>query len=85
MNQFARFSMISVSLIRDESYRALRLMAVKCILSIFGVHDEADHNDIVLRAHIADALFLIIPKVLATLCDVATGDETQGEPLIKVN
>lgn len=84
MNKLAQFLMISIALIKDESYRALRLKAVQCIQSIFWVHDDADHGDIVLRAHIADVLFLIIPKVLGTMCDIATGDETQGDALIKV-
>lgn len=76
--------MIATTSVKTESYKLLRLSAIKCILSIFWVHDEADHTDIVLRARIADALFLIIPKVLSTLCDVAIGDETQGETIIQV-
>lgn len=84
VNNIARCLMIATTSVKTESYKLLRLSAIKCILSIFWVHDEADHTDIVLRARIADALFLIIPKVLSTLCDVAIGDETQGETIIQV-
>lgn len=85
VNKMAQCLMIATLSVKNESYRMLRLVAIKCILSIFWVHDEADHTDIVLRARIADVLFLVIPKVLSTLCDVAIGDETQGETIIKVN
>lgn len=84
MNKIAQCLMIATTSVKIESYKLLRLSAIKCILSIFWVHDEADFTDIVLRARVADVLFVIIPKVLSTLSAVAIGDETQGETIVKV-
>lgn len=84
MNKIAQCLIIATTLVRTESYRALRLAAVQCIMSLFWVNDDADLDDIVLRAHVADTTFLLIPKVLKTLVDVASGDIKQGEALIKV-
>lgn len=49
------------------------------------VHDSADASDIVLRDQIANLVFILLPKVLATLRDVATGDEKQGHVIISVS
>lgn len=54
------------------------------MMSIFQVNDDADESDIVLRYHIADTVFLLIPKIIKTLCNTATMNETHGELLITV-
>lgn len=61
-----------------------RIAAIKCILSVEQVHDDADESDIVFRHQIANVVFLVLPKVISTLINVATGDETLGEALIAV-
>lgn len=61
------------------------MAAVKCVMSLEYVHDEADTDDIVLRNQIADVVFILLPKVVSTLIQVATGDETQGYALIAVS
>lgn len=55
------------------------------MMSIFQVNDDADESDIVLRHHIADNVFLLIPKIIKTLCNIATMNETHGELLIIVS
>lgn len=66
-------------------YLSLRRIAgIECTLSVFQLHDEADHNDIVLRKQVADLVFILLPKIFSTLKNVATGDETLGETLIVV-
>lgn len=62
-----------------------RIAAIKCMMSIFQVNDDADESDIVLRHHIADNVFLLIPKIIKTLCNIATMNETHGELLIIVS
>lgn len=61
------------------------MASIKCIMSLKYVHDEADPDDIVLRNQVADVVFILLPKVLSTLIQVATGDETQGHALIAVS
>lgn len=61
------------------------MAAIKCIMSLEYVHDEADPDDIVLRQQIADVVFILLPKIVSTLIQVATGDDTQGHALIAVS
>lgn len=61
------------------------MAAIKCVMSLKYVHEEADVGDIVLRNQIADVVFILLPKVVSTLFQVATGDETQGYVLIAVS
>lgn len=62
-----------------------RMASIKCIMSLMCVHDEADFEDIVLRNQIADVVFILLPKLVTTLIQIATGDETQGHALIAVS
>lgn len=61
------------------------MAAIRCVMSLEYVHDEADADDIVLRNQIADVVFILLPKLVSTLIQVATGDETQGHALIAVS
>lgn len=54
-------------------------------MSIMQVHDEADFTDVVLRDHVANAVFLFLPKIISTLLDVAKGDSKQGTIIISVS
>lgn len=54
-------------------------------MSIMQVHDEADFADVVLRDHVANAVFLFLPKIISTLLDVAKGDSKQGTIIISVS
>lgn len=76
---------ISQFIIANETYRPLRMAGIECTLSVQQLHDAADKNDIVLRRQIADIVFILLPKILSTLTNVATGDEILGEPLIMVS
>lgn len=49
------------------------------------MHDDAAVEDIVLRNQIADVVFILLPKVVSTLVQVATGDDTQGHAVIAVS
>lgn len=60
------------------------MAAIKCVMSLEHVHDAADFEDVVLRNQIADVVFILLPKIVSTLIQVATGDETQGHALIAV-
>lgn len=61
------------------------MAAIKCIMSVEYVHEEADPDDIVLRTQIADVVFILLPKLASTLIQVATGDDTQGHALVTVS
>lgn len=62
-----------------------RIAAIKCIMSLEYVHDAVEPDDIVLRHQVADEVFVLLPKVVFTLTQVATGDDTQGHALIAVS
>lgn len=61
------------------------MKAIECIQSVLQIHDNADTSDIVLRHQIADIVFILLPKIVATLKNIATGDEKQGHALISVS
>lgn len=50
-------------------------------MSVFQVHDEANENDIEQRSHIANVIFILIPKIVRTLTNIATGDKTISDSL----
>lgn len=54
------------------------------MMAVFQVHNECNID--ILRQHqqIADCTFLLIPKIISTLTNVATGDSIIGETLIAV-
>lgn len=62
-----------------------RIAAINCILSTEQIHDDADFSDIVFRDQVAEIVFLMLPKVVATLKTVALGDDKQGQALIVVS
>lgn len=66
-------------------YSFIRIAAINCILSTKQIHDAADLADIVIRDQVADIVFLMLPKVVATLKNVALGDEKQGQAIIVVS
>lgn len=53
-------------------------------MAVEYVHDGADMTDVVLRDQIAGLLFILLPKLVLTLKNVALGDEKQGHTLIAV-
>lgn len=61
-----------------------RIAAVKCMMAVFQVHNECNVDIIRQRQQIADCTFLLIPKIISTLTNVATGDSIIGEALITV-
>lgn len=50
----------------------------------FRVNDTADFSDICFRKDVADVMFVMLPKVVATLQKVIHGEETQGHIIISV-
>lgn len=60
------------------------IAGIEAILSIHQLHSEADENDIVLRQQIANLMFILSPKLIRAISDIATGEETLGEILIAV-
>ncbi|XP_050100341.1 TELO2-interacting protein 1 homolog [Anopheles aquasalis] len=69
---------VCVSIIDTERYRKLRFQAVDAILSLLQIHDDFDFHDTVLRCQVAELLFIVLPKLLATFVTIINGDEKQG-------
>ncbi|XP_049533532.1 TELO2-interacting protein 1 homolog [Anopheles darlingi] len=69
---------VCVCIIDTERYRKLRFQAVDAILSLLQIHDDFDFNDTVLRCQVAELLFIVLPKLLATFVSIINGDEKQG-------
>lgn len=53
-------------------------------MTTFQVSDRADFSDICLRNDVADVMFVMLPKVVATLQKVIHGEDTQGHLIISV-
>lgn len=53
-------------------------------MSVFFVYDSAESMDVVLRDHVSNHLFVMLPKVVVTLHKIALGDQKQGQDLITV-
>lgn len=53
-------------------------------MSVFQVHDDADEDNVVQRKCVANVVFLLIPKIIATITNIALDGNTIGEPLIVV-
>lgn len=54
------------------------------MMSIFQVHNESDDSNFVQRKHVAGITFLILPKIMSTLANVATSGNVVGDNLIAV-
>lgn len=54
-------------------------------MSVFQVHDAADEGNTKQRQYVADVVFLLIPKIIMTLTNVAVGSNTLSETLKMVN
>lgn len=65
-------------------YLPYRISAIRCLMATFYVHDGADSSDIVLRDQVSNLMFIMLPKVVATLQKIVHGAETQGQLLIAV-
>ncbi|XP_035777881.1 TELO2-interacting protein 1 homolog [Anopheles albimanus] len=74
----SRAIFVCVSIIDTERYRKLRFQAVDAILSLLQIHDDFDFHDKVLRCQVAELLFIVLPKLLATFVTIINGDEKQG-------
>lgn len=57
---------------------------MECLMSVFQVNDTVDFSDICFRKDVADIMFLMLPKVVATLQKVIHGEDTQGHIIISV-
>ncbi|XP_052866264.1 TELO2-interacting protein 1 homolog [Anopheles cruzii] len=77
-NLIAQAIFVCVSIVNTERWRVLRIQAVDAILSLLQVHDYFDSNDIVLRCQVAELLFVVLPKLMATFLIVVKGDDKQG-------
>lgn len=73
-----------VLIVDQETFRTLRVAAIECLMAVFFVHDRADVTDSVLREHVANHMFVMLPKVVATLHNVMLGDDKQGQAVIMV-
>lgn len=79
--QFNSYETLSFNMVL---YFLNRIAAIRCIMSVEQVHDEADESDIVVRRQIGDIVFVVLPKIVNTLTNIATSEETLGETLIAV-
>lgn len=61
-----------------------RIAAVECIMSIFQVHSENDDGNTEQRKLVSNITFLLIPKLMSTLTNVATSNGIIGDNLIAV-
>lgn len=61
-----------------------RLTAIEYLMTTFQVNDSVDFSDICFRKDVADVMFVMLPKVVATLLKVIHGEETQGNLIISV-
>ena len=66
----------------QEKYRKLKISSLVCVLSFMQIHNESDFGDIVIRSQIADLLFIILPKLLASICCIINGDDKIGTSTI---
>lgn len=64
---------------------SIRFAALKSTMSVFQVHDETEERDAKQRRCIADVMFLLIPKIVSTLTNVAVGRNSFIESHRKVN
>lgn len=54
-------------------------------MATFYVYDEAiDESDLVLREQVSNQVFVMLPKIVATLNNIIVGDEKQGQFLKSV-
>lgn len=70
-----------VQIINNEGYRKLRMVAIRCILSMFQLHENAEFGDIVIREQISKTVFITIPKIYTTLIAVVREDDVKGTQL----
>lgn len=54
------------------------------MMSIFQLHDEYDDESTEQRKLVANITFLLIPKIMSTLTNVATSGGIVGDQLIAV-
>ncbi|XP_017074744.2 TELO2-interacting protein 1 homolog [Drosophila eugracilis] len=70
-----------LEIIEQEKYRKLVQSAIECLMLAFYVHDDSDHVDVVLRAQVANTIFIFLPKVLIVLFKTSLKDEKVGETI----
>lgn len=54
------------------------------MIAVFQVHNECNLDTIRQRQQIANCTFLLIPKIISTLTNIATGDSIIGDTVIAV-
>lgn len=54
------------------------------MMAVFQMHNECNVDIVRQRQQIANCTFLLIPKIISTLANVATGDSIIGETVIAV-
>lgn len=57
------------------------ISALKCLMTTFYVHNEANFRDLELRRSVADTMFVYLPKTVSVLVEKALGDETLGDTI----
>ncbi|XP_055307630.1 uncharacterized protein LOC129571804 [Sitodiplosis mosellana] len=81
LNLLAQVLSISENILANGVCGPLRIAAVKCIMSLFQVHDATDERNTKQRQYIADVVFVLIPKIVRTLTNIAVGSNTLSETL----
>ncbi|XP_058450442.1 TELO2-interacting protein 1 homolog [Malaya genurostris] len=84
INLLSQVLIICVGVLATERFRKLRFQAIYCILATMQIHDDSDWEDSVLRHHVAELLFIILPKLLSSLVSVINGDRKQGTAVIRM-
>lgn len=49
-----------------------RTAGINCITSVFQVHTDLNVSEVKQRQQVADLVFIVIPKIIATLLKVTT-------------
>lgn len=49
-----------------------RIAGINCITSVFQVHTDLNVSEVKQRQQVADLVFIVIPKIIATLLKVTT-------------
>ncbi|XP_058812988.1 TELO2-interacting protein 1 homolog [Topomyia yanbarensis] len=84
LNLLSQVLFVCVSIIETERYRKLRFQAIDCILATMQLQDDSDWEDSVLRHQVAELLFIVLPKLLASLVSVINGDRKQGTAVVRM-
>ncbi|KAK9721937.1 hypothetical protein QE152_g19937 [Popillia japonica] len=83
VQKFSSIIYACINLAKMEKLRALRIAAMKCIMTIARVTEEDDLSDVILYSQIADTFMFLLPGLSGGLCKICLEDEKVGHKVIK--